>query len=361
MCCQKVEKKSKEKENISLGENEIQLPKMECQNKCENCQKKQDERERKALKKIALPLSLLLISSFTSFAQETSSTSKTFWDDPINSPMFPIYLVGTFVVITIILTLIVAFVMLRVLNVFIQNAAKEKAQRTGIVYTPAASWWSKFWDRANVLVPLEEEKNIELDHNYDGIKELDNHLPPWWKGLFYGSIVFALIYMGVYHLTDTLPLSLQEYQNEITKAEDDLRILKASQPAEVVDEKTLLFTKDATIIGRGKLVFMSSNCGSCHRADGGGNSIGPNLTDEYWLHGGEIGNVFSTIKNGVVEKAMPAWGKVMSQKDVRDVAFYVMSLQGSNPPNAKSPQGTLFKQRLDSLRLDTLKIAANRK
>ncbi len=355
--CQKVEKKSIETISNSLENSTTKVPKMDCQKQCEDCQKKQKAREQKSLKKSGVILSMTLLGSLTTFAQDAAPASPTFWDDPINSPMFPIYLVGSFILITIILTLAVAILMLRVLNVFIQQAAKEKSVRLGVPYTPTPSWWSKFWDKANDLIPLEEEKNIELNHNFDGIKELDNHLPPWWKGLFYGSIVFAVVYMVVYHLTDSFPLPGQEYQNELALADENLRILRASRPPELIDENTLVFINDAEIIGRGKLVFAGSNCGSCHRADGGGNAIGPNLTDDYWLHGGEIKNVFVTIKNGVIEKAMPAWGKVMSQKDVRDVAFYVMSLRQTKPANAKAPQGELFKPKLDSVRVDTLTIA----
>ncbi len=134
-----------------------------------------------------------------------------------------------------------------------------------------------------------------------------------------------------------------EYQAELTRAEEDASILKASQPAEVIDESKLEYNADAEVLSHGKVVFTSNNCASCHRNDGGGNTIGPNLTDEYWLHGGSIQNIFSTINKGVVEKGMPAWGRVMSPKDVRDVAFYIMSLKGSNPPDAKKPQGEISK------------------
>ncbi|CAN5385503.1 hypothetical protein BH09BAC3_BH09BAC3_14250 [soil metagenome] len=357
--CQKVEVKIHDKE-FNADRQHTTVRKMECQKKCKDCQKKQEEQEGNLTKKLSSLLPFLVLGSITTFAQETSSTGKTFWDDPINDPMFPLYVVGAMVLITIILTVVVSVLMLRVLNIFIHKAAEEKAQRLGIIYTPTPSWWTTVWNKANVLLPLEEEKNIELDHNYDGIKELDNHLPPWWKGLFYGSIAFAVIYMVVYHFTDSFPLPEQEYQNELTLAGENARILRASQPLEVVDENTLVFSNDAEIIGKGRIVFVGSNCGSCHRIDGGGNAIGPNLTDEYWLHGGEIKNVFMTIKNGVIEKAMPAWGKVMSQKDVRDVAYYVMSLQGTKPDNAKAPQGELFKPippKIDSVRMDTLRIA----
>jgi cytochrome c oxidase cbb3-type subunit 3 len=118
-----------------------------------------------------------------------------------------------------------------------------------------------------------------------------------------------------------------------------------------------MFTKDVAIIEKGKSVFAEYNCGSCHRNDGGGNTIGPNLTDEYWLHGGDIKNVFGTIKNGVVEKGMPAWGKSMRPEAVRDVTFFVMSLQGTNPQNAKAPQGEIFKGTTE--KADSTKVQAS--
>jgi cytochrome c oxidase cbb3-type subunit 3 len=209
----------------------------------------------------------------------------------------------------------------------------------------------------NASVPVEQEKEIELDHSYDGIRELDNHLPPWWKWLFYGSIAWGVVYLAVFHITDSLPLSLQEYQMELALADEQVKKYQASQPQAIIDENSLEFTDDAATLEKGKDVYMNNNCGGCHRNDGGGNTIGPNLTDEYWLHGGEVKNVFLTIKNGVVEKGMPAWGKSMSPQDVRDVTFFVMSLQGTNPPEAKAPQGDIHKLELKT-KSDTLKVQA---
>jgi cytochrome c oxidase cbb3-type subunit III len=206
------------------------------------------------------------------------------------------------------------------------------------------SLWQRFSQKMNASVPVDQEKNIELDHSYDGIKELDNHLPPWWKWLFYGTIGWAAVYIIVFHFSNSLPLSLEEYRAEIAQAEEQARKLKSAQPEPSIDENNLLYTADAAIIEKGKLVFNNNPCGSCHRNDGGGNTIGPNLTDEYWIHGGDIKNIFNTIKNGAVDKGMPAWGKAMSPQDVRDVSFYIMSLQGTNPPNGKAPQGEIFKQ-----------------
>jgi cytochrome c oxidase cbb3-type subunit 3 len=213
--------------------------------------------------------------------------------------------------------------------------------------------------KVNDSVPIEDEKSIELDHNYDGIKELDNHLPPWWKWLFYGSMAWAVVYMVVFHITDTFPLSLGEYQNEVAVAEQQIRIQQASQPETVIDENSLVYSFDAAIIESGKKVFMDFNCGACHRNDGGGNVVGPNLTDAYWIHGGDIKDLLSIIKNGAVEKGMPAWGKSMSPENVRDVSFFVMSLQGSNPVDAKAPQGELFQQP-EPIKGDSTNIQASR-
>ncbi len=338
----------------------VEVPKLLCQKDCDRCREKKDKLNAKVLRSALLVLGLVM-SNFTIGLGQSAPPNTTFWDDPFNSPMLPLYLVGAMVFVVIILTLAVTVMLYRVLRLFIRKVEEERAAKSGIPYLPEPTWWAKLWQRANAMVPLEGEKSIELDHNYDGIRELDNHLPPWWKGLFYGSIVFAVIYMVLYHFSNALPLAKEEYENEISQAQEKTRILKASQPAEVIDEATLVFSRDEALITDGKRIFTVNNCGSCHRKDGGGNAIGPNLTDNYWLHGGEIKEVFSTIQKGVVEKGMPAWGKVMSSKDVRNVAYYVMSLQGSNPPGAKAPQGNEYKQKLSVSASDTLKVQPSAK
>jgi len=291
---------------------------------------------------------LLLFGLFivvSGWAQDAATPAlKTFWDDPINHPMMPLYVVSGLVVIVILLVMVVTIYLLRVLNMLVEQGEKEKAAKLGTAYVRKPTWWNKLSQQLNASVPLEMEKSIELDHNYDGVRELDNHLPPWWKWLFYVTIVWAVIYIVVFHVSDALPLSEDEYKNEVALAEEQIRKVMASQPMATIDESTLQFTNDAAIIEKGKAVFMNGTCSSCHRNDGGGNTIGPNLTDEYWIHGGDIKNIFSTIKNGAIEKGMPAWGKSLSPTDIRNVTFYVVSLQGTNPANAKAPQGELFKQ-----------------
>lgn len=307
-----------------------------------------------AMKKLLAILSFLFLS-FGSYAQNVST--KSFAEDPFNHPMLPLVVVSAFVLIVVILVAFVAIYMIRILNVLTIQAEMERAKKSGVAYKPKPTWLQSFYQKLNASVPVEQESDIELDHSYDGIKELDNHLPPWWKWLFYGTIGWSAVYIFVFHFSSLLPLQEDEYQIEIAQAEEQVRKLKASRPVQVIDENALVFSPDSVdIITNGKIVFTDNNCGSCHRADGGGNSIGPNLTDEYWLHGGHIRNVFASVKDGVVEKGMPAWGKALTPQQVRDVTFYVMSLQGTNPENAKKPQGDIYK--VEIAKPDTVKAQA---
>lgn len=292
------------------------------------------------MKRIIVLLTSLFATAVVRAEDVAVATEKGFWTDPLHHPMLPLYIVMAFIVLTVILIVVVAFYLVRVLNMLVRQAAEERAARTGIPYVPVPSWWGSLWDKLNASVPVQEEQTIEMDHSYDGIRELDNHLPPWWKWLFYATAVWAVVYFVVYHISDSLPLQEAEYEQELASADVLARAFKASQPVEAIDVNTLVFTKDADLIAKGKAVF-DTNCNSCHRGDGGG-GIGPNLTDAYWLHGGDIKAIFGTIQDGVLDKGMPAWGKTMSPQEVRDVTFFVISLQGSLPANAKAPQGALY-------------------
>jgi len=290
-------------------------------------------------------------------AQAQEPSAKTFWDDPVNNPATPIYVTAAFVFIVLLLVLMASIMMLRAFHVLIEQTERAKAQSLGVAYTPRPSWWSTLTQKLNDSVPVEREQDIDLGHSFDGIRELDNHLPPWWKWLFYGTIAWAAVYLVVFHISASLPLSLEEYQDEVAVAELEKQKLLASQPESVIDVDKLEYTADAAIIGKGQKVFQD-NCVSCHRKDGGGNTIGPNLTDAYWLHGNGIKNVYTTVNGGFVEKGMPAWGKALSPSEVRDVTFFVLSLQGTNPPNAKAPQGELAKPEA-SPKTDSLKVSAS--
>ena len=293
--------------------------------------------------KVIVASMIALVLAIPAFGQTPVSAEQSFWTDPFSHPMLPVYTTMAFVFITMIMVLVTIIYLVRIIKFLILENNKAAAEKAGVSYVAPPSMFEKLWQDLNASVPVAKEQDIDLGHSYDGIRELDNHLPPWWKGLFYACVIWGIGYLIVYHVTGSLPLSLDEYQAELTTADEKAKALRASRPAEVVDENTLLYIADAALIAKGKTVFVANNCGSCHRADGGGNTIGPNLTDDYWLHGGTIKNIYTTVNTGVVEKGMPAWGKVMSASDVRNVAFYIMSLQGSNPVDAKAPQGELYK------------------
>jgi len=188
------------------------------------------------------------------------------------------------------------------------------------------------------LTPMEKEKDILMEHDFDGIKELDNRIPPWFNYLFYGTIIFAIIYMLDYHVLKTGKLPAQEYQEEMHMAA--LQRAELIKSGALVNENNVKLLTDASALSDGKDVFKT-DCVPCHGENAQG-IIGPNLTDRYWIHGGGIKNVFKTIKYGVPSKGMLTWEGKLNPREIQEVASYVLSLQGTNPPNAKAPQGQIW-------------------
>ncbi|MGY3090145.1 cytochrome c oxidase cbb3-type subunit 3 [Hymenobacter sp. UYAg731] len=178
-----------------------------------------------------------------------------------------------------------------------------------------------------------EYRDELLDHNYDGIHEFDNDLPPWWKYGFGFTIVFAFVYMGYYHVTRKGQLQVAEYETEMRQA----ALLISAGADDPTKLTTYLALTTAADLGSGKSIF-ATNCAPCHGANAEG-KVGPNLTDEFWLHGGELNHVYKTIKFGITSKGMVAWKGKLSGKQILQVASYALSLQGSKPANAKPPQG----------------------
>jgi len=188
------------------------------------------------------------------------------------------------------------------------------------------------------LAPIEKEKDITLDHDFDGIKELDNRIPPWFNYLFYGTILFGIYYMIDYHVLERGLLPHQEYEEEMRIAALEREQLINS--GAFLNENTVTLLTDNESLIAGKEIY-SKNCIPCHGVNGEG-SVGPNLTDEYWIHGGSIRNIFSTIKYGVPAKGMVSWQGTLNPAQIQQVASYIISIRGTNPPNAKQPEGEKY-------------------
>lgn len=188
---------------------------------------------------------------------------------------------------------------------------------------------------------MADEHDKLLDHEYDGIRELNNHMPTWWVLGFYFSIVFAVMYLLIYEVTDWGPSSTEEYEQQMVAAQASIDAYMAKkqalegdqEPQESIDLAVIL--TDAESLARGKEAYMKI-CFACHGNAGEG-GVGPNLTDNLWIHGCEPGEIAQSIKTGFPQKGMPPYGGGMAldDKQLREVSSYILSLQGSNPPNAK--------------------------
>ena len=244
----------------------------------------------------------------------------------------------------ILLELVIVFLLvLFIRNVFRAIHPKEKIIVAGKVQTD--SWLLKTWHKLDKqfftkAVPLEKEADMLLDHNYDGIKELDNALPPWWKYGFYITIVVAVFYLLKFEVWHTGMNPTEEYNTEMTTAKIETEAYLASAK-ENVDENSVT-ELDVAGIAAGKAIFAKT-CVPCHLAEGQG-LVGPNLTDEYWIHGGGIKDIFKTIKYGYPDKGMQSWQSTYSPVQMQQLASYIRSLKGTNPPNPKAPQGDLYKE-----------------
>jgi cytochrome c oxidase cbb3-type subunit 3 len=202
-----------------------------------------------------------------------------------------------------------------------------------------SEWYKKMMKAITKSEPIENEDQLLLAHDYDGIKELDNNLPPWWVYLFYGCIAFAAIYLIRFEILGG-DNQETELKNEMAQAKIDVAQYMKTAP-DLMDEKTVTLLTDPADLAAGKTIF-TTNCVACHRPDAGG-QIGPNLTDEQWILGGGIKNVFHTLVNGGRDgKGMISWKATLKPKEMQKVASYVLSLQGSNPVDPKAPEGEIW-------------------
>lgn len=214
-----------------------------------------------------------------------------------------------------------------------ERAAKEQAEGKKRIH-----WFEKLNDTKSL--DADSEAEADMGHDFDGIHELNNPTPPWWRYGFYVSIAVAVIYFYRFEVAHSAPSQLEELAMANEKA-DAAKAEYLKNAANNVDENTVkLLTDPADLAAAAKL--FAASCAPCHGPQGQG-VVGPNLTDDYWLHGGDIKKVFSTIKYGVPEKGMKSWKDDFSPVQLAQLASYIKSIHGSNPPNPKEPQGELEK------------------
>lgn len=230
-----------------------------------------------------------------------------------------------------------------VMIMYFNNRAEDMLREQGKLVETAPvkkqSLWDRFYKQATQYVPMDKEKDILLDHNYDGIQELDNNLPPWWLWMFYISIAFSVFYIWYFHFSPWQYGQIEEYQRDMAKAELQVKEYMALRGSSL-DENNLSLIEDEATLALAEANFIN-NCAACHKNDGGG-SVGPNLTDEYWVHGGDIHDIYKTIKYGVPEKGMIAWKAQLRPDQMHQLASYILTLQGTNPPGAKAPEGEKY-------------------
>jgi cytochrome c oxidase cbb3-type subunit 3 len=244
-------------------------------------------------------------------------------------------MVGLFLAVFLFLLVAIEIVSSAVDNItyhlLTEEQKKQLDEAQSIPFTESA-FYKNILNKLTRTKTIEQESDVMLDHNYDGIRELDNVLPPWWVYLFYGTIIFGAIYLVRYQIMDGNN-QVQEFQTEMQEAKVAVEEYLKTAPDMMSKEKVTLLT-DATSLAAGKAIY-TANCVACHRPDGGG-QIGPNLTDNYWILGGGIKNVFNTVMEGGRDgKGMVAWKASIKPSDIQKVASYVLSLQGTNPKDAK--------------------------
>lgn len=217
-------------------------------------------------------------------------------------------------------------VMLRLVRILHEEKLSDTAK-------PKRTLWMKILS----LRPIEEEKDMMIDHTYDGIQELDNPTPPWFNFLFYGTIIWGVFYLIYYHVMNDGMIQENEYQAELVMWEAKASNYLANQ-TDLIDETNVTLVTDPALLESAAVIFKAK-CAACHGELGEGKN-GPNLTDEYALHGGTIQDLFRTITVGVPEKGMIPWKGLLKPEEIQNMASYILSIKGSLPPGVgKEPEG----------------------
>ena len=262
--------------------------------------------------------------------------------DSGDQPAFMAYpITQLFLLLVLLLLIAVELIVQAIERIMFQTLSKEAQER---YLAEKNKKWEWTWGK-KIYQPLTRSKSIEregeivLDHNYDGIRELDNVLPPWWVYMFYATILFGVVYLVRFHIVNDYTQA-EEYENQVAEARIAIEEYKRTAK-NLVDVNTVALLTDASDLKAGEKIF-TMNCVVCHMADGGG-GIGPNLTDKYWILGGGIKNVFRTISEGGRDgKGMVAWKNSLKPVEMAQVASYLLQFQGTEPADPKAPEGEIW-------------------
>lgn len=288
------------------------------------------------MKKIILSIIGLGIS-YGAFAQEVASNAA----DPYLFQKImttTVFVIGGLVILAAVLTLLRLSESMSgsIVKQYLEEQGREESTILEKAKTPKKPSWLQ---RLTAAVPVERQEEIVFEHAFDGIRELDNKLPPWWVGMFYLTIIIGVLYFTYDVILDMDGSSADRYEQEMAMAEEAKKARLASLGSQV-DESNVKYLTDETALTAGQAEYIAK-CAACHLADGGG-SVGPNLADEYWLHGGSIQDVFKTIKYGVPAKGMIAWESQLTPIQMQNISSFILSLKGTTPATAKDPQGELY-------------------
>jgi len=277
----------------------------------------------------------------------------------IKFPMVSLFLV-VFLFLLVAIEIVVSAIDNITYHMLTEEQRKQLEEVQSVSFTES-KWVQNLLEKMTRSKAIEQEADVMLDHDYDGIKELDNVLPPWWVNLFYATIIFGAIYLVRFHVMDEYTQA-QEYDQEVAAANIEIEKNKLNSPKEEITFEKVTLLTDAESLAKGKEIYVNA-CAACHKADGGG-VVGPNLTDEHWINGGGIKNVFKIIAEGSKNNpTMVAWAKTLGTKEVQKVASYVLSLQGTKPAGAKSAEGEKWVEEVApkveaAVASDTTKVAA---
>jgi cytochrome c oxidase cbb3-type subunit 3 len=290
-----------------------------------------------------LTIALICLTSSVLFAADAPATATAAVAE--ETSIAGLSLTSFYVLVSVIfLELLILWVLLINLKKLLAKEAAVNADTEDVAVKKTSSF-IKWWDNFNSFKPIQEESSIDLGHDYDGIRELDNRLPPWWLYGFYLTIIFAGLYLYRYHVAKSAPLSKEELAISLEQAAADKEeYLKKT--ASKVDENTVVYLTSPADHEAGQKIFETI-CAACHLKDGGG-LVGPNLTDNYWIHGGGIKDIFKTLKYGWPEKGMKSWKDDYSPTQLAQIASYVKSLVGTKPAIPKAPQGVLYDEKANA-------------